>query len=145
MYLTRKVFVGGEYKHRDVKGEINITIAGVKLDIDISEVSEICIKAGYWRKANHIHAWFVENVQDGEDDCKEYYVPIEQLEELKELCIRVLGNHDLAEALLPTQTGCFFGGTEYDEYYFNYLTETIDIVDYCLKHKTDSYYYESSW
>ena len=26
---------------------------------------------GYWRKANHIHRWFVENVQGGEDECQE--------------------------------------------------------------------------
>lgn len=25
---------------------------------------------GYWRKANHIHKWFVDCVQDGEDDCE---------------------------------------------------------------------------
>ena len=29
---------------------------------------------GYWRKANHIHKWFVDNVQEGIDDYREYYV-----------------------------------------------------------------------
>ena len=23
----------------------------------------------YWRKANYIHNWFVENIQNGSDDC----------------------------------------------------------------------------
>lgn len=41
---------------------------------------------GYWRKANHIHKWFVENVQDGEDDCGYYEVDQEQLEELLDIC-----------------------------------------------------------
>lgn len=27
-------------------------------------------QVGYWRKANEIHNWFVESVQDGEDDCE---------------------------------------------------------------------------
>lgn len=46
-------------------------------------------EVGYWRKANAIHKWFVENVQDGVDDCDYYEVTKEQLEELREICIRV--------------------------------------------------------
>lgn len=45
---------------------------------------------GYWRKANHIHAWFVDNVQDGEDDCKKYSVSRDQLAKLYEIVDRVL-------------------------------------------------------
>lgn len=37
---------------------------------------------GYWRKANQIHNWFVQNVQDGNDDCDSYEVTKEQLTEL---------------------------------------------------------------
>ena len=40
----------------------------------------------YWRKANAIHKWFVENVQEGVDDCGEYEVTVEQLTELRDLC-----------------------------------------------------------
>ena len=29
---------------------------------------------GYWRKANQIHKWFVDNVQGGIDDCRPYPV-----------------------------------------------------------------------
>lgn len=36
----------------------------------------------YWRKANAIHNWFVQNVQDGEDNCGEYPVSKEKLLEL---------------------------------------------------------------
>ena len=36
-------------------------------------------EVGYWRKANQIHKWFVDNVQDGVDDCGEYKVTKEQL------------------------------------------------------------------
>ena len=46
----------------------------------------ICEDVGYWRKANHIHKWFVDNVQDGEDDCGNYEVSQEQLEELLDIC-----------------------------------------------------------
>jgi hypothetical protein len=40
----------------------------------------------YWRKADAIHEWFVENIQEGEDNCLEYYVSREQLCELAALC-----------------------------------------------------------
>lgn len=43
-------------------------------------------EVAYWRKANQIHRWFVENVQDGEDDCGAYKVDKEELEELLNIC-----------------------------------------------------------
>ena len=44
----------------------------------------------YWRKANHIHQWFVENVQGGVDDCKEYYASRKQLKKLLDTVNAVL-------------------------------------------------------
>lgn len=44
----------------------------------------------YWRKANQIHGWFVENVQRGEDDCKEYYVSRKRLKKLLDTVNAVL-------------------------------------------------------
>lgn len=41
---------------------------------------------GYWRKANQIHNWFVQNVQNGYDDCSCYEVSKERLEELLDIC-----------------------------------------------------------
>ena len=40
----------------------------------------------YWRKANQIHAWFVQNIQGGEDDCGAYVVSKESLEKLLDIC-----------------------------------------------------------
>ena len=65
-----------------------------------------------------IHKWFVDHVQEGEDDCKQYYVSREQLKELLGTCKLVIENHELAGELLPTQDGFFFGSTEYDDEYF---------------------------
>lgn len=46
---------------------------------------------GYWRKANQIHNWFVQNVQDGVDDCEYHHeVTKEKLEQLRELCNELL-------------------------------------------------------
>ena len=53
---------------------------------------------GYWRKANEIHNWFVEHVQDGVDDCCYHEeVTKEVLEELLAICQKVLANCELVE------------------------------------------------
>lgn len=101
---------------------------------------------GYWRKANAIHAWFVENCQNGEDDCGEYTVAREQLQELKDLCLKVLASPDLSNELLPTRSGFFFGSTEYDEYYREDLESTIAIIDNAFSLGSDWHFkYSSSW
>lgn len=103
---------------------------------------------GYWRKANQIHNWFVENVQGGEDDCGSYVVSEEQLEELKSLCEQVLEDHSLAGELLPTCSGFFFGDTEYDEWYFNDLQNTLKIINevlYSTDFTNQQIVYSASW
>jgi hypothetical protein len=107
---------------------------------------EVAARVGYWRKANHIHRWFVENVQDGEDECLEHYVERSQLVELKGLCQWVLDNRGKAPETLPTQYGFFFGGDEYGEWYFLDLEGTIEIIEKCLKmDEIWEFYYQSSW
>lgn len=49
----------------------------------------------YWRKANAIHNWFVENVQNGVDDCGVYEVTKEDLEELLYACKTVKSHSKL--------------------------------------------------
>ena len=101
-----------------------------------------------WRKANAIHKWFVDNVQDGVDDCGEYKVTKEQLIQLHNTCNEVLNDGNLAEQLLPTQSGFFFGDTEYDTWYFNDIENTKRTIDEILEYKSyclDELYYSSSW
>lgn len=113
----------------------------------------ICQPVGYWRKANAIHKWFVDNVQNGNDDCSPYEVTKSQLKELFELCFKVISEssiHDtkVAEELLPTTSGFFFGSTEYDEWYFRDLVTTIEIIHDVLLHTdfdNEMIIYVSSW
>jgi hypothetical protein len=86
MYLTKKIYVGGNYEHNNVTGKISIKRNGNPIKIDLSKVTYIILDAGYWRKANQIHNWFVKNVQDGVDNCGEYYVESGKLEELLGVC-----------------------------------------------------------
>lgn len=144
MYLTKKTYIGAEYEHRNVKGIINITIEDKPININFNRVNYIEESVAYWRKANQIHKWFVDNIQKGEDDCKDYYVSREQLQELVALCQKVLDKELTTEDNLPCQSGFFFGSTEYDEYYFEDLKNTIEQLTPLLKEEGE-FYYTSSW
>lgn len=109
-------------------------------------VREVMIEAGYWRKANHIHKWFVDNVQNGVDDCGYYNVERRQLEELRQTCSKVLEWRYLATDCLPTMDGFFFGGTDYDDYYFKEVEHTVKVIDFCLGLPNCwDFQYHSSW
>ena len=109
-------------------------------------VKEITVEAAYWRKANQIHRWFVHNVQEGTDDCGTYYVGRQNLIDLRDLCKKVIENKDLAPTELPTESGFFFGSTTYDDWYYNDLAETIDMLDKALSlGKGWDFEYHSSW
>ena len=119
---------------------------------------------GYWRKANAIHNWFVEKVQDGVDDCRYHREVIkEDIEELLDTCQKVLDastlvnytedyqvveDYTVADELLPTVGGFFFGDTTYDEWYIKDIEHTIDILTRVLDttdFETEMLYYVSSW
>lgn len=100
---------------------------------------------GYWRKVNSVHNWFVENCGGGVDECQNMHVNRQHLEELRDLCNQVLADHSLANELLPTGAGFFFGSTDYDGWYFKDLQNTVKIIDRCLKSKFDYFQYQASW
>ena len=148
MYLTKKYYIGAQYEHNNITGSFEIFKNGKKLNLDLNEVNSVDCEVAYWRKANAIHAWFVKNVQEGDDNCKQYYVYREQLKELLEICERIKANHELADQLLPVQPGFFFGPTEYDDWYFQYIDSAISQIsklDLGGEDRSFDYYYESSW
>ena len=154
IYLSQ--YTGGEEKKADKIRKMFPAISKTG-DLDFVKVS---FEAGYWRKANHIHKWFVDNVQSGEDDCGIYYVEREKLKELLELCRNVLkvaktkktkegivitNPKEVAE-LLPTQEGFFFGSTDYDGQYLEDVKRTIEIIKRCFELPDDyGFKYHSSW
>ncbi len=147
MYLSAKVELG-KYCSKDLKGkdeEIRKILPEMFKSGNLDSL-DIKFEVGYWRKANHIHQWFVEKCQEGKDECQNSWVSRERLRELLELCKKVLKNKKLAKKELPAPVGFFFGGTDYDEYYFGDLKETIKIIEKCLK--LPDYWdfeYHSSW
>ena len=105
------------------------------------------VEVAYWRKANGIHQWFVDKCQDGNDDCRAAYVSRDKLTELLNICKQITADNSLAEELLPTQGGFFFGSTEYDEWYFNDIKTTISELESVLADTPEEWWfeYQSSW
>ena len=93
---------------------------------------EVRFPVGYWRKVNAVHGWFVRELANGVDECQPIWVSREQLGKLKVLCQLVLSVPVRAEEFLPPRAGFFFGGYELDEWYFDGLIRTIDIIDRAL-------------
>ena len=147
MYLEKRTDVRlWNFQKEEEQFEVVIKKGGVTYPkINPKNVTTIVEEVGYWRKANQIHRWFVENVQDNVDNCGEYFVPKVKLEELLELCLAVKLNHEQAEELLPSASGFFFGGEDYDERYFDDIEHTIEILKEALFDDDASYYYSSSW
>ena len=104
------------------------------------------VTCAYWRKANQIHAWFVDNVQQGNDNCGEYYVSHEKLKELLDLVNEALSKRD--PNLLQPRAGFFFGSYDIDEWYWQDLKDTKKKLErvFALPEMSKlSFYYTSSW
>lgn len=87
----------------------------------------------YWRKANQVRQWFVDHTElEVNDNCRDILVSKETLEQLRNDCATVLTNHSKSTELMPTSSGFFFGGTEYDEWYYLDLKNTVEAVDQIL-------------
>ena len=160
MYFNAKRYLG---EWNDTDKELQTKVKGIVAPFyEEWKVQEITYKVGYWRKANAIHNWFVQNVQDGEDDCKEYYVSSESVQELYDTVVECLnGGVEVALEKLPPQDGFFFGSTQIDEWYWQDLEDTKrmlqPIIDAYIESKelgSKSYthpvfqyefYYRSSW
>ncbi|MFC3652832.1 hypothetical protein ACFONN_14840 [Dyella humi] len=53
-------------------------------DSTLLEVTGVSVRVGYWRKFDPLHQWFVNNVQEGHDDCRPASVSSEVLTKLEE-------------------------------------------------------------
>ena len=112
---------------------------------DIYGVS-VSVNCAYWRKVNSVHKWFVDNVQDGEDNCQEYYVSHDKLKELLTTARQALFKKDPSE--LPPSAGFFFGTYDIDEYYWSGIKSTIKQLSKLTElpdFEELSFYYQSSW
>lgn len=167
MYLRAEKFVNGysyqseslDFKTYQVLTELMDAKGIADPDSPSATVSFTC---AYWRKANQIHAWFVHNVQNDEDDCGEYDVERGSLVELLTICSDLLAAREdsgetswreLCMAQLPPTPGFFFGSTDIDDGYVQDLTDTVEQLNRVLaataaedgSYSGWSFKYHSSW
>lgn len=148
MYLSKRTYVRN-WNHTPIEDRNEIIVKkGEKLSnhIKSDRVSYVIEEVAYWRKFNALHQWFVDNCQEGIDDCKEYPVYHEQIEHLLKNLKKIGKSKTKAKKYLPVSQGFFFGSYEYDEDYFQSLEETIEIFKDILKDDSEgTLYYQSSW
>lgn len=125
--------------------------------IQPERVKYVIEEVGYWRKANAIHQWFVDNAGGGIDECQEMQLDKEQLGNLYAACEEVRNARlqspghavQVASTELPTTSGFFFGSTEYDEWYYQDIDETMKILKPILdgwdSDIWSEYIYQASW
>lgn len=148
MYFNAKRYVS-KYTDSELQTKLKDTNCGL---FDWNPV-EVQFEVAYWRKHNAIHNWFVENVQDGIDECQESYVSEEQIVKLYDVVCLVLNDHSKAQELLPTTSGFFFGSSGYGEWYYEGLEYTKNVLEPVVQaiNNKDSelngfdFYYTSSW
>lgn len=102
---------------------------------------EVC----YWRKFNALHNWFVNNVQNGVDNCQSYELTKKHIES----CLDVLRIVDKTKdaSLLEPKSGFFFGSVNVDEYYFTDVKNSIEKLENLLDEdwEKNRFFYLASW
>jgi hypothetical protein len=131
----------------------------------------------YWRKANSIHAFFCDNgslAADGAEDVGYYLVERNTILKLIERIDAITSTKPkqekvkyfdfatmtdivkdveyklsitLAQELLPTRSGFFFGGIDYDYWYYTDLIRTSDLLkkELAAVPNQQVWFYYASW
>ena len=150
MYLTKKVYIKN-WEHTPKENRSKVSLKVGDKTIDTKNTIYIEQEVAYWRKANMIHNFFVKHVQEGVDNCAQYHVSYNLLNELYQICVGVKELFELdpktckeyCEKFLPTTEGFFFGNYEYEEEYMADIESTIEQLKDISK--DEEYYYHSSW
>jgi len=178
------------YAHRYMGLEDDSIIDELKKFVTIpfpdAKLNNIRVEVMYWRKANAIHNWFVNNCIDGVEWCYPTQVFIGQLVKLRDICKEVLDHSELVPAKnidsytyqlspsgvlvekanmvdgyvildptfarkhLPTIDGFFFGSTDYNQWYYEYVKYTYDGLNIILsidptELRNWNFLYEAIW
>ncbi|WP_349535085.1 hypothetical protein [Leuconostoc citreum] len=91
-----------------------------------------------WRKANQIRQWFVTRFEQEPDAQLKIALTDDDITALITDIEQVLVDKALATSLLPTSPGFFFGSTDYDDYYFEELKDTLQYLKHNFEYDSDN-------
>jgi len=146
MYLYRET-----YYSKYGSSQEEVTVGGKILEPSFTISKEDM----YWRKAQPIHDWLVNYVQEGEDNCNKYDVSFSTLMQLKSICMITLLLRSKKErvAYLDRRMPCHeeggWGSKDTDN--FDWQLDNIrDTYNYLATIKQDTtgnswFAYRSSW
>ena len=107
-----------------------------------AECARKCGEIGYWRKFSNMHGWMVDNVQDGDDDCKDYRIApsmFMKLFHIIENCVAILDDYEDEEDALeriyeifPERDGFFFMSSS--EWQIEHIRDTYRWFNVLLKY-----------
>jgi hypothetical protein len=154
MYLTARKY----FAKRDWKNDIDNPEFDAIVELAPSGLTKFGEYAGinvefpvaYWRKANAIHGWFVNECAGGRDECQPIPVSHGQLSTLRDLCKSVMLQPAMAWDTLPPTAGFFFGSYDIDEWYMEDMKNTVNMLDHVLSIIPEGdwdwqFTYQASW
>lgn len=158
MYLYAEKYISG-WDEKDKYNRQNVITAAGLVEDDIAEGLGLYVKAtvAYWRKAYHIHSWFVSKVQDDNDNCGEYEVSTQTLEELLMACNKVLKAHadndreflvEVVNEEFQDIEDDYISDEDIDEWFIGGTIRTVEMLSKILNNERldkVSFYYKSSW
>jgi hypothetical protein len=146
---TPRTRIQGDLRIKIIQGlgldKLLATNNGLMGVFELPALIKVRTQVAYWRKCNQIHAFFTR--EEELENCAEMSIDRDELEELQKRIAQVKADHSLAEELLPSQSGFFFGSTDYDEGYFKDLERTEEVLKRLLAHEDEdiSYTYTANW
>lgn len=105
------------------------------MGLDIVLFKTKAAEVANFRKVNFLFKFFEDKIGDRNPTTIE--VTTDDLCELRDRCSKVLTDHTLAEELLPTCSGFFFGSTEYNKDYYKDVLQVLDVCESLLKQPLD--------
>lgn len=168
MYLyARKVNTSFRKGDIDVKYPCELQdFENLMKDFEESLIIKNDYKIGYWRKFSALHHFIVEHFGEGEDNCQPIWLDKCEIEDTLKILETVKKSFDnakiieqkenyiiydnpIAQQLLPTKGGFFFGNLKYDSDYLDNLDYAIYIFEMALKLLKENpfydIYYQASW
>ena len=146
MYLYGSRFISSY----DPLPEEAVLVEAIREGMDLPDcenpLSTFETKILQWRKANAIHKWFVDNCQDGKDECQRTSLMLSDLHALRDTLAQLL-DHDESKAalLLPPTSGFFFGSEALDEWYWDEVDRTHAVLDEWIKYIEKDRVRQKSW